>query len=95
MGATGTATLDFGATPGTETATVSVTGQSGIIAGSAIEAWIMGTDSTADHNAYTHALLPRWVSVTPIDITPGTGFTLQGFNEIRLRGQVAVRWVWS
>jgi hypothetical protein len=95
MGATGSATLNFGASPGTNTASVTITGQPGIIAGSAVEAWIMGTDSTADHNAYTHALLPRWVSVTPIVITPGTGFTVQGFNEISLTGQVAIRWVWS
>lgn len=91
---TGTATIDFGASPGTDTATVAVTGQATITTAAYVQAWIMGTDSTTDHNAYTHSLLPMWVQVTPISITAGVGFTLQAFNSIRLRGQVKVRWLW-
>jgi hypothetical protein len=91
----GTSTIDFGASPGADTATVVVTGQSGITTTSYIQVWIMGTDSTADHNAYTHSLFPMWVQVTPISITDGVGFTLRASNTIRLRGQVKVRWSWA
>ena len=48
----GTATLDFGSTPGTNTVTVDVTGQTGVLDTSNICVFIMGVDSTSDHNAY-------------------------------------------
>ena len=53
MGAVGTATLDFGATPAEET-TVTVAGQAGFVATSAVEAWVQHGDSTADNGVDEH-----------------------------------------
>lgn len=94
MGATGNATVDFGAAPGSTVATVTVTGQTSIVAGSDIEVWIQGTDTTADHNAAEHQLIPFVCRVT--SVTAGTGFTISVFsNGYRLTGTFKARWVWN
>lgn len=92
MGAQGTATIDFGAAPGGNTAQVNVTGQTGILAGSLAEAWIMA-DSTADHNAEEHMIVP--VLCTCGSVSAGTGFTIYARSEWRLSGTFQVRWVWN
>lgn len=51
--AVGTATLDFGATPAEE-ATLTVSGQAGLVATSHIEAWFQHGDSTADNSVDEH-----------------------------------------
>jgi hypothetical protein len=94
MGAQGTATLDFGATP-TEEASVTVTGQSAIVAGSHVEAFFMQEttgDNGADEHAEAAALCPLVVS----DIVAGTGFTIRAHPIAMLGiGQFSVRWVWN
>jgi len=77
MGATGTADLDFGAFPGKSDTSVAVTGQSGIVAGSLVEAWIRPV-ATADHLADEH--LVENIKITAGNIIAGTGFTIYGFN---------------
>ena len=77
MGATGTATLDFGAFPGASDASVAVTGQTGIGAGSLAEAWIFPAD-TVDHTSTEHMV--ETFQVFAADIVAGTGFTIYGFN---------------
>lgn len=52
MGAQGTATLDFGAFPGSSVAYVDVAAP-GVVAGSAVEAWIRPV-ATADHTDTDH-----------------------------------------
>jgi hypothetical protein len=52
--ATGTGTLDFGADPGTDEAAVTITGQTGLISTSHINAWFEHGDSTADNTALAH-----------------------------------------
>lgn len=47
----GTATIDFGAFPGSNEASVSVTGQTGISGTSKAEAYVMADDTTSDHTA--------------------------------------------
>jgi hypothetical protein len=90
----GSATLAFGAAPGTNIVTATVTGQTGLTAGSHIEAWIMG-EATAYHNAYEHSrVLARLVSVTPENIS-GTSFDIVAATELRLTGDVACRFAWS
>ena len=91
MGATGTATLNFGSAPGTNVVTVAVTGQGAIGSGSHCEAWLMG-DSTADHNAVEHAVAPIRCSCG--SIVAGTGFTITAICDWRLTGQFTVHWVW-
>ena len=73
MGAQGTATVNFGAFPGTGDASIAVTGQAGILAGSLVEAWIMPT-ATADHSVDEHWVDPP--RVVAGNIVPGTGFTI-------------------
>ena len=110
MGAQGTATLDFGAFPGTgHHVTVAVTGQTGIVAGSLVEAWIR-PEVSADHSADEHLLEP--LKVVARDIVAGTGFTIHGYfdplpepdmpdrfrflgSQPRIYGQWSVGWVWN
>lgn len=73
----GTATLDFGAFPGSSHATVAVTGQAAIVAGSLVGAW-MRPVATADHTADEHLVEP--ISVIAGDIVAATGFTIHGVN---------------
>lgn len=91
-GAVGTATLDFGAAPGSNVATVMVTGQTDIVSGSQATAELMG-DTTADHNAYEHLIVP--LTVRCGDIVAGTGFTITASSEWRLTGTFKVRWSWT
>ena len=91
----GTATIDFGSAPGTNIATVVVTGQASIGAASRIKVWFQG-DATADHNSYEHILImPNAVSLVAGDIVDGVGFTIYASTELRITGNVACRWEWS
>lgn len=77
MPGTGTATLDFGAFPGSSHTTVAVTGQTGILSTSLVEAWLF-PDDTADHTQDEHVVEPiRVVASKP---TAGVGFTIHGLN---------------
>lgn len=104
MGAQGTATINFGAFPGATDATVAVTGQAGILAGSLVEAWILPA-ATADHSADEHWVDPP--QITAGNVVAGTGFTIYGkvregdgvgdrrANSARVYGQWNVAWVWN
>lgn len=81
MGASGTTTIDFGTFPGKSDASVVVTGQSGIAAGSLVEAWIRPAD-TADHLHDEH--LVETLRVVAGSIVAGTGFTIYAFNTSQL-----------
>lgn len=75
MGAQGTATLNLGTFPGATDAAVTVTGQTGILSGSLVEAWILPA-TTADHSADEH-----WVDPPDVfagNIVAGAGFTIYG-----------------
>lgn len=85
MGATGIATLDFGAFPGKSDASVAVTGQGSIVAGSLVEAWIR-PDATADHTADEHML--ETLKVFAANIVAATGFTIYGFNTSELNSEL-------
>lgn len=81
MGAQGTATLDFGAFPGASDASVAVTGQASILAGSLVEAWLLPAD-TVDHLADEHMV--ETIRVVAGNVIAGTGFTIYGFNTSQL-----------
>lgn len=91
MPATGFTTLDFGAAPGGNVATIAVTGQASIVSGSIAEAFMMG-DSTVHHNADEHALVPLKLSCSAV--VAATGFTITAVSDWRLTGTFKVRWVW-
>jgi hypothetical protein len=90
---TGTATLDFGAFPGATDASVAVTGQAGIVAGSLVEAWIRPA-VTADHSVDEHRV--EEMQVMADTIVAGTGFTIFGrTRNDRLWGAWSLAWAWA
>jgi hypothetical protein len=76
--ATGTAVIDFGSFPGKSDASVVITGQAGIAAGSQVEAWLSPAD-TADHSIDEHLMVSMKVVAT--SIVEGVGFTIFGLNS--------------
>ena len=100
MGATGTISVDFGAFPGKSDASVAVTGQAGIVAGSLVEAWIFPV-ATADHSVDEHIV--EELEVVAGNIVAATGFTIYGTHkpstshgaDTRLYGAWTVAWVWN
>lgn len=100
MAASGTTTVDFGAFPGKSDASVAVTGQTGILAGSIVGAWIRPV-ATADHTADEH--LVETIAIDAGAIVAGTGFTIyaRNTNQIddpkqspRIYGLWTVAWAW-
>lgn len=108
MAAQGTANIDFGVFPGKSDASVAVTGQTGILSGSLVEAWLIPI-ATADHTADEH--LVEEIKIVAGNIVAGTGFTIYGLcmNAVqvkdnptsrnvtspRLYGLWKVAWVWN
>ena len=92
----GNITFNFGSAPGTNVVKTNVTGQAAISATSNVEIYLMGTDSTAQHNAIDHQMLPLLgVSLQPISVTAGSGFTGQIMTPARLTGNITARFVWA
>lgn len=87
---TGTATLDFGATPSVR-ASVDVT--TGIGAGDMAWATLM-YEASADHNAEEHALLAGYVHLTAYRAALNT-LRIQARSDVRLRGALKVRWAYQ
>lgn len=91
---TGTATLDFTSTP-SETASVVVTGQAGILAGSHVEAFFMA-ETTADNGADEHEEAAAICPLVCGAVVAGTGFTITAHPIAALGvGTFAVRWVYA
>lgn len=76
-GFAGTATIDFGAFPGSSDASVVITGQPLIAANSVVQAWIR-PEATADHTDTEHMV--ETIQVFAGSIVAGTGFTIYAFN---------------
>ena len=97
MSASGTAELNFGAHPGATHATVAVTGQSAILSGSIVGAWVLPV-ATADHSADEHMV--EQLNVVARDVVAGSGFTIHGVEtqqgtKGKLWGRWTVGWVWA
>lgn len=91
----GTATIDFGAFPGSNEASVAVAGQASILATSKVDVFIMADDTSGAHTASDHryaALLLAFSATTP---TVGVGFTIHARCLDKMQGTFAVRWRWS
>lgn len=82
MGAQGTTTVDFGAYPGKTDTSVVITGQTGILAGSLVEAWLFpantGTPGTDTYHSHDEHLVER-IKVVAGSIVVATGFTIYAF----------------
>lgn len=102
MGATGTTTIDFGVFPGASDVSLAITGQTGIVSGSLVEAWLRPV-ATADHSADEHVI--ETIKVVAGNISAGVGFTIYAVNTnqisdpdgkgTRLYGTWTVAWVWN
>ena len=90
-GTPGTATLDFGSGAGILDTSVVVTGQTGILSTSNVQAWIQG-DTTSTHSADEHLMAN--ITAVAQSIVPGVGFTLRATAGIKVNGQFTVRWLW-
>lgn len=88
--AKGTATINFGAAPGTNQVTLTIA-DSTIATGGYAECFLM-SDTTADHNATEHQIRP--IDFVCGNIVNATGFDITGTSNIgRLTGLWSIRWV--
>lgn len=89
----GATVVDFGAYPGALDTTATITGQTGIVAGSQVRAWLVAT-ATADHSIDEHWVDPPEITVG--NISPGVGFTIYAIARDggRNYGQWTVQWQW-
>lgn len=101
MGSQGSTSLNFGAYPGANSATVDVTGQTGFTAASAVEAWIF-PKATAEHSVDEHRIEELDVKAAyQADGTiriygqqSGVPIGSRGPNGHMLYGNFNVGWVW-
>lgn len=91
----GIVVIDFGSFPGSNEASVAVTGLTTISATSKVEAYIMGGDTTSDHTASDHRYAAALISLTCGTPTAATGFTLYGVCLDKMQGTFQVRWVFA
>jgi len=91
----GTAIINFGSGSGLNEASVAVTGQTTISATSKAEAYIMASDTTADHTANDHKYIDMLASFTCGTPSVGVGFTIYGRSQHKLTGLFSLRWVWT
>ena len=92
MAGQGTTTIDFGI-GGNSDASVAVTGQAAILAGSLAEAWVFPA-VTPDHNVDEHLI--EEIEVFAHTVVAGTGFTIFGrTRNVALFGRFNIGWVWS
>lgn len=89
----GQAVIDFGAWPGSNEASVTVTGQTGISASTPVEAWLMA-EASGTHTLQDATYAARFISLT-CSAPSGTSFTIYARSEHKLQGQFAVRFVWA
>jgi len=98
MGAQGSATIDFGDAPAKNTqASVVITGQTGILAGSKVEAFMMPVTLAGanGHSEDEHRIENLKFTVPVSTIVAGTGFTIQGECTLgTTNGKYTVQWVW-
>lgn len=93
MATKGTATLDFGAAPGADEATVTVT-TTGLSPTSHIEAFAM-LDSTADNSIDEHEMLAVLGRFSCVYVS-STQFTIKcNLIGLRAMGTFSVRWIFD
>jgi predicted glycoside hydrolase/deacetylase ChbG (UPF0249 family) len=90
-----TVIIDFGAYPGSNEASVVVTGQTSISSTSKAEAFIMADDTTTNHTASDHRYVGLFLNLTCGTPTTGSGYTIYGRSSEKLTGQFSIRTVWA
>lgn len=90
----GQATLDFGVYPGTNEATVTVTGQTDILTTSVVNVQVHHTDTSTSHTAADHEYFSTFAGITVSTPTASSGFTIKAKSLHKLTGTWTVRWSW-
>lgn len=90
----GQAIVDFGGHPGDYEATIDITGQTGIVADSSTDAWVVAVASL-DHTAEDHRYLATLCAITTGNIVPGVGFTVYAHSQEQLEGKITIQWAWA
>jgi hypothetical protein len=89
---TGTATIDFGS--GSNIATVSIIGQTGILSTSSV--WLeLVADVSGSHSASDAAYAALFIALTSSTPSAGTGFNIYATCADKMTGTFKVRWTWS
>ena len=93
-GGSGSAYVDFGSLPyGSADTKVVITGQSSIVAGSAVRAWIVATTSP-EHDMEEHWVEP--LEICAGNIVAGVGFTIYAKTLVGVTyGRYNVQWAWN
>jgi hypothetical protein len=91
----GTATIDFGAFPGSNEASVAVAGQASILATSKVDVFVMADDTSGSHTANDHRYAQLLLGFTATTPAVGVGFTIHARCLDKMQGTFAVRWRWS
>lgn len=91
---TGTATIDFGANPGTNEASVVVTGIAAIGGSAKAEAFFMYSTS-ASHTANDHAYAALFTGLSCGTVVAATGFTIYARSSEKLTGTFTLQYVWA
>ena len=92
---TGGLSINFGTAPGSNEASVVVTGITTISSTSKVTAFVMADDTTSDHTASDHKYFTLLANLTCGTPTAGVGFTIYCRSTQKLTGQWAIRFVWS
>ena len=89
----GSAVVNFGAFPGSNEASVAVTGQDDIAADAFCEAWVVAV-ATSDHTVSDHAYTANLTRPACGAATAGVGFTIYCYSPEKLQGTYNINWVW-
>lgn len=93
MSGMGAVTIDFGAFPGSNEASITFADAS--IGGTAkVDAFVMAGDTTADHTAADHRYAEQFFSLSGVP-DAGVGGTIYARSIHKMQGTFAVRWVWA
>ena len=90
----GTVTINFGAFPGTQEASVAFTDAT-ISGTSKVEAYIMADDTTADHTANDHRYIGSFLNLTAAPIAATGGTIYARAVPFKLVGTFQIRYVWA
>jgi hypothetical protein len=91
---TGTAVIDFGPYPGSNEASVVVSGQTGIAPSTVVTLQVPYTASL-DYTEADHAYIAALASFVPGSIVTDTSFTIYGRSVHKMQGRINVQWTWS
>jgi hypothetical protein len=93
MSGQGTVTINFGAWPGSQEASVAFTDAT-VLSTSSVEVWVMASATTADHTANDHKYLPLLAQFTA-EPNAGVGGIVHGRSLTKLIGTFKLNYVWA